>query len=112
MSRAGARHRNCSRRTGLNRSTVYRILSALEHAEMVVSDGAGHYRLEPELAILGGLALSQMDLRGIALPYLHSLAKRSGETIDLEVLRGASVLIVEEIGGDHLLNTSSNLGTL
>src|SRR5262245_7194184 len=77
-----------SRRTGLNRSTVYRILSALEQAELVVADGAGHYRLGPELAILGGLALRQMDLRGIALPYLHGLAKRSGETVDLEVLHG------------------------
>jgi DNA-binding IclR family transcriptional regulator len=108
----GRTPQDLSRRTGLNRSTVYRILSALEHAEMVVSDGAGHYRLGPELAILGGLALRQMDLRGVALPYLHGLARRSGETIDLEVLRGASVLIVEEIAGEHLLNTSSNLGTL
>ena len=101
-----------SRRTGLNRSTVYRILSALEHAELVVSDRAGHYRLGPELAILGGLALRQMNLRGVALPELHSLAKRSGETVDLEVLHGASVLIVEEITGDYLLSTSSNIGTL
>jgi IclR family transcriptional regulator, acetate operon repressor len=101
-----------SRRTGLNRSTVYRILSALERAELVVSDEAGHYRLGPELAILGGLALRQMDLRGVALPELHSLAKRSGETVDLEVLRGGSVLIVEEIPGDYLLSTSSNIGTL
>jgi IclR family transcriptional regulator, acetate operon repressor len=101
-----------SRRTGLNRSTVYRILNALECAELVVSDRAGHYRLGPELAILGGLALRQMDLRGVALPELHDLAKRSGETIDLEVLHGASVLIVEEITGDHLLSTSSNIGAL
>lgn len=101
-----------SRRTGLNRSTVYRILNALECAELVASDGAGRYRLGPELAILGGLALRQMDLRSVALPYLHSLAQRSGETVDLDLLHGANVLLVEEIAGDYLLSASSNIGTL
>jgi DNA-binding IclR family transcriptional regulator len=101
-----------SSRTGLNRSTVYRILNALEREELVVSDGEGHYRLGPELAILGGLALRQIDLRGVALPYLRDLARRSGETIDLEVLRGAHVMVVEEIPGEYLLSTSSNLGTI
>src|SRR5919109_1616748 len=82
-----------SHRTGLNRSTIYRILSALEHEELVVSGEDGRYRLGPELAVMGGLALRQMDLRGMALPFLRDLAKRSGETGDLEVLRGTNVMI-------------------
>ena len=101
-----------SSRTGLNRSTVYRILNALEREELVVCDGAGRYHLGPELAILGGLALRQIGLRDVALPHLRDLARRSGETVDLEVLRGANVMIVEEIPGDYLLNTSSNIGML
>jgi IclR family transcriptional regulator, acetate operon repressor len=101
-----------SKRTGLNRSTVYRILNALEREELVVSNGDGHYHLGPELAVLGGLALRQLDLRGVALPFLRALAKRSGETVDLEVLRGAYVIIVEELPGDYLLSTSSNVGTI
>jgi IclR family transcriptional regulator, acetate operon repressor len=101
-----------SNRTGLNRSTVYRILNALERGELVVSNGDGLYHLGPELAILGGLALRQLDLRGVALPFLRALAKRSGETVDLEVLRGAHVIIVEELPGDYLLSTSSNVGTI
>ncbi len=101
-----------SRRTSLNRSTVYRLLSALEREGLVVADGASGYRLGAELAVLGGLALRQMDLRAVALPFLRELAKRSGETVDLEILRGADVMIVEEIPGDHLLSASSNVGTL
>ena len=100
-----------SNRTGLNRSTVYRILNALEREELVASDGTGHYHLGPELAILGGLALRQLDLRAVALPFLRDLAKCSGETVDLEVLRGARVIVVEELPGDYLLSTSSNVGT-
>jgi DNA-binding IclR family transcriptional regulator len=101
-----------SGRTGLNRSTVYRILNPQEREELVVSDTAGRYHLAPELAILGGLALRQLDLRGVAMPFLRELAKRSGETVDLEVLRGAHVIVVEELLGDYLLSTSSNVGTI
>jgi DNA-binding IclR family transcriptional regulator len=101
-----------SSRTGLNRSTVYRILNALEREELVASDGAGRYHLGSELASLGGLALRQLDLHGVALPHLRDLARRSGETVDPEVLRGAQIMIVEEIPGDYLLSPSGNIGTV
>jgi DNA-binding IclR family transcriptional regulator len=101
-----------SQRTGLNRSTVYRLLSALEQEGLVASDGAGRYRLGPDLAVLGTLALRQLSLRDVALPHLRTLAQRSGETIDLDILHGDSVLLVEEVTGEHLLSASSNIGAL
>lgn len=101
-----------SQRTGLNRSTVYRLLSALDHEGLVASDDAGRYRLGPDLAILGALALRQIDLHQVALPFLRTLAEQSGETVDLEILHGGHVLLVEEIEGAHLLNAASNVGTL
>jgi DNA-binding IclR family transcriptional regulator len=101
-----------SQRTGLNRSTVYRLLSALEHEGLVAADPAGRYRLGPDMAILGTLALRQMDLRTVALPFMRGLAERSGETVDLEILHGGQVMIIEEVEGEHLLNATSNVGTL
>jgi DNA-binding IclR family transcriptional regulator len=101
-----------SQRTGLNRSTVYRLLSALEHEGLVSGGEDGRYRLGPDMVILGTLALRQVDLRTLAQPFMHALAEHSGETVDLELLHGAQVMIVEEVAGDHLLNASSNLGTL
>jgi DNA-binding IclR family transcriptional regulator len=101
-----------SKRIGLNRSTVYRILSALEHEGLVASDEAGRYTLGPELVVLGSLALRQMNLRQVAQPFLRDLARRSGETVDLEIMHGANVMIVEEIPGDHLLSASNIIGTV
>ena len=101
-----------SQRTGLNRSTVYRLLSALEHEGLVAAGEDGRYRLGPDIAILGTLALRQIDLRALAQPFMRALAQRSGETIDLEIRHGARVMIIEEFAGDHLLNASSNIGTL
>jgi DNA-binding IclR family transcriptional regulator len=99
-----------SQRTGLNRSTVYRLVNALEAEGLVATDGDGRYRLGPELVVLGGRALRQMNVRAVALPWLRDLARQTGETVDLEVLSGASVMIIEELAADHLLNTSSNIG--
>src|SRR5215213_9367330 len=101
-----------SQRTGLNRSTVYRLLSALEYEGLVTAGEDGRYRLGPDMAILGTLALRQLDLRTLAQPFMRALAERSGETIDLEIRHGARVMIIEEIASDHLLNASSNIGTL
>ncbi len=100
-----------ARRTGLNRSTVYRLLHALEDAGMVAAVESGRYVLGPELITLGAAALQQIDLRRIALPILHELASSSGETVDLEILVGSEVLIIEEVPGDHLITANSNIGT-
>ena len=101
-----------SRRTGLNRSTVYRLLSALEYEGLVAAGADGRYRLGPDIAILGTLALRQLDLRALAQPFMRALAERSGETIDLEIRHGARVMIIEESASDHMLNASGNIGTL
>src|SRR5258707_13161139 len=46
-----------SQRTGLNRSTVYRLLSALEHEGLVAAGQHARYHLRPAVAILCTLAL-------------------------------------------------------
>src|SRR5690348_12426900 len=62
-------------RTGLTRSTVYRLLSALEREGLVAAGDDGRYRLGPDMAILGTLALRQLDLRALAQPCMRALAE-------------------------------------
>jgi DNA-binding IclR family transcriptional regulator len=94
----------------LNRSTVHRLLSILEAEGFVARESAietdarhSAYRLGPALVSLGGLALRQINIRSMALPHLRALAQRSGETVDLEILIGPEVMIIEEVQGDHVL---------
>jgi len=97
-------------RLNLNRSTVHRLLSVLEAEGLVARDTTyrdeprnSAYRLGPTLVSLGGLALRQINLRAIALPHLRSLAHKSGETVDLELLVGSDVMIIEEVPAEHML---------
>src|SRR5512143_315149 len=107
-------------RLNLNRSTVHRLLSVLEAEGLVARDTTfsaesrnSAYRLGPTLVSLGGLALRQINLRAIALSHLRSLAQKSGETVDLELLVGSDVMIIEEVPAEHMLRVGvgDNIGS-
>lgn len=101
--------RELAEKLAVPRSTVHRMLVALEREGFVDKDTvSGRYRLGHELIFLAGHALRTMDVRRIALPYMHQLADRWKETVDLDLLRGAEILIIEEIPGQHLLGTGGN----
>ena len=100
------------RAVGLNKTTTYRLLTALE-AEGLVRRGPGGdgYRLGPELLALGSRALGASDLRHAGRGELSALALQTRETASLEVLVGAHALILDEAMGSHLMGTTPSVGT-
>src|ERR1700693_5738282 len=75
-----------ARRTGINASTVSRLLATLAARGLVRHvEETGRYRLGPRLVQLGGAALAGLDLRELARPVLTSLAAETGETATLSV---------------------------
>ena len=73
-----------ARRTGINASTVSRLLATLAEAGLVehVAD-SGRYRLGLRLLHLGNAVLARLDLREIARPHLTELAHVTGESVTL-----------------------------
>lgn len=73
-----------ARRTGINASTVSRLLATLVGAGLVehVSE-SGRYRLGIRLVQLGNAVLERLDLRALARPHLHALVAATGETATL-----------------------------
>jgi IclR family transcriptional regulator, acetate operon repressor len=95
----------------LSKATVFRLLGALEIEELVVRDGAREtYTLGPALVALGTQARRATPLHAAARPILAALAHETGETVTLEVLVGAEVLIIDEIQGRHLVGVSPEVG--
>src|SRR2546428_12913832 len=100
-----------SGRLTLNKSTVYRLLSAFEGEGLIAkSPETGKYRLGPELIVLGEQVLRHTDVHRVALPFLRELADRTGETVDLEVLSGGNVVTIEEIAGKHVVAAAGAIG--
>ncbi len=97
---------------GLNKTTAYRMLTALESERMVLRHPqTGNYRLGPGMIELGGRAMRASDLRSAAHAELLALAGQSGETATLEILAGDRVLILDEIQGSHRLTGAQSVGT-
>ena len=97
---------------GLNRTTTYRLLSALENADYVYRDPSNEsYRLGSGLIALGGRAQRANSVRSVALPELEALAAETGETATLEILHGDNVVIIEEIPGEFVTSGSQHIGS-
>lgn len=73
-----------ARRTGINASSVSRLLGTLVAGGLVehVQD-SGRYRLGLRLLQLGNVVLARLDLRQIARPHLQALVTSTGETATL-----------------------------
>jgi DNA-binding IclR family transcriptional regulator len=98
--------------TGLNKTTTYRLLSALSSEGMVAKNPQSDtYRLGPQIVTLGGRALRANELRIIVRPELQRLALMSGETASLEILTGDETLILDEIVGAHVMSGGQAIGT-
>jgi DNA-binding IclR family transcriptional regulator len=101
-----------ARAAGLNKTTTFRLLTALESEGMVARGRRGDtYTLGPEAIALGGRALRANDLYSAGHAELEELAAASGETATLEVLAGGEVLILDEVPGSHVLSTIQYVGT-
>jgi DNA-binding IclR family transcriptional regulator len=75
-----------ARRTGINASSVSRLLATLAVRDLVQHvPETGRYRLGLRLLQLGNAALARLDLREVARPHMAALAEATGETATLSV---------------------------
>ena len=71
-------------------------------------DGSG-FRLGNRILELAA-TMSRKPLREVALPYLESIARETGETINLCGLRGHVGVCLQKVDGTHALRVSHELG--
>jgi IclR family transcriptional regulator, acetate operon repressor len=97
---------------GLNKTTAYRALAALEREGLVqrIPDG-DVYRLGPELIVLGARAVRSSDLRSLTRHELESLARDAGETATLEVPLEGEMMILDEVKAAGLVGVHAEIGT-
>jgi len=96
-------------RVDLPRSTVQRIVGALM-AEGLVTTGPRGRRvlLGPEIADLA--QQSRRNVVEVCRLILTELSQATGETADLSVLQGASMIFIDQVPGVHRLRAVSSVG--
>ena len=96
-------------RVGLPRSTVQRIVGALQVERLVIaSSSGGSIRLGPEITALS--EATRYNVVEECRLHLSELSRRLGETADLSVLRGAGMIFLDQVPGTHRLRTVSAVG--
>jgi len=101
-----------ARAAKLNKTTAFRMLTALESAGLISkNDETDSYRLGPEAIALGGRALRANRLYLASRPELEALAQKTGETATLEVLTGGETLILDEVLSHYFVGATPSIGT-
>ena len=96
-------------KVGLPKSTVQRIIAALDSENFVVSASpGGRLRLGPALVRIAHSI--RFPIAETARPYLRKLSERTGETVDLALLDGDKAVFVDQIPGLQRLRAVSAIG--
>lgn len=98
--------------SGINRSTVSRLLQPLIDARLVDQDpDTDRYSLGPQTARLGQIYLHHLDVNDVAGPILQALVDESQETAHLGVLDGTNVVYVDKHESPRSVRTGSRIGS-
>ncbi|MBA2474578.1 MAG: IclR family transcriptional regulator [Actinobacteria bacterium] len=100
-----------ARRTGINASTVSRLLATLAAAGLVehVAE-SGRYRLGVRLVQLGNAVLERLDLRELARPHLHALVATTDETATLSAPSERAAITVDFVQSPASVQSVAQIG--
>lgn len=100
-----------ARRTGINASTVSRLLATMAERRYVEHVPAtGRYRLSLRLVELGNSVLGRLDLRLLARPHLQALVHSTGETATLSAPGDHDAVTVDFEHGSAAVQSVAQLG--
>jgi IclR family acetate operon transcriptional repressor len=100
-----------ARRTGINPSTVSRLLSTLVAGGYVEHlPDSGRYRLGPHLIRLANHMMSSLDLRTLARPHLVALEEATGETATLSIAGEREAVTVDFVASRQSVASVARVG--
>lgn len=97
-------------RTGLVKSSVFRILFTLERLGYVERGPERRYSLSTRFSRLAGPAGAGADLASSAAPFMTAILHRFQETVNLGVLEKEEVLYVRVMESPHVLRLAAHAG--
>jgi IclR family transcriptional regulator, acetate operon repressor len=98
-----------AQRVGLARSTVQRIVAALESENLVIAASpSGRVRLGPALQRLA--RSMDNDFAAFARPFITQLSDELRETVDLSVVNKDHLVFIDQVIGSQRLRTVSAVG--
>lgn len=110
-SAKGKRISELSQETGLNKATIFRILStlrAMDYAERTQDNEC--YRATMKILSISNGLLSSMELRTLAIPAIQKLVDCARQAVHLSMRDGDDTVIVEKMETDAYFRVVSHVG--
>lgn len=99
------------RLTGINKSTVYKILLSLRARNLVsINPTNKKYSLDVGILKLHAFFLKNLDLRSIAHPYLEELAHASGKTVTMALRKEDHLVFIDRVDGTENVRFYCDIG--
>ncbi|QBJ96953.1 IclR family transcriptional regulator [Rhodococcus sp. ABRD24] len=99
--------------SGMNKTTVHRLMATLIHAGWVDRTGEGAYRIAMPVFEIGSAALAKLDIRSAARPFLSDLAAAFGNTAYLMVPAEQGAVCIDLLEGRNTLVVAGiNVGSV
>jgi len=102
-----------SERTGISKTTAYRMLRTLEWKDFVAFDPeSGRYHIGRATIPGAYLALSYVGFVRAAHPFLERLAEETGETVELTVAGAGGAVVVDQVATSHPFKPNLPIGRI
>lgn len=100
-----------AKKTSLNKSTIYRLLSTLMDMNYIRQNALTQkYSLGIKFFHLGSVAVGNLELRSIALPHMRKLSEETSETISLNIADGNERVCIEIAESPLAIRNFSKVG--
>lgn len=97
-------------KTKLPKTSAYRMAESLVELGFLEKDDSGAYRLGLIFLALGNLVAERLDVRSVALPYMHQLRKNTGEAVNLVVRDGDEAVYIEKVDTQERIRVYTQIG--
>ena len=97
-------------KTGLPKTSAYRMAESLLELGFLEKDQEGAYRLGLVFLALGNLVAERLDIRSIALPHMQRLRKETGEAVNLVIRDGDEAVYIEKVDTQERVRVYTQIG--
>lgn len=102
-----------SRRTGLPKATVHRIVATLTKAQFLEQrEGTDKYSIGPRVCILGSSYLNSMDLTSAAEPVIKAVSNLVNELVHVSILENGFIILLMKEEPEHAVRIATHIGSL
>jgi DNA-binding IclR family transcriptional regulator len=106
----GLQLKHVADKSGINKSTALRFLNHLEQEGYLLRDSNGAYVLGLKVIRLGGSKSFEKVLCTMSRPILENLRTITHETVNLAVLEGMNILLLDVLESPHRFSVLSTVG--